>query len=64
MEKLVEYHPFITFVHLVKQNESDFDTNCRKKETSDTLTTRRSNKLNQFLQKEPWWRKAPWTVIC
>lgn len=39
------------------------DTDCRKKETSETLTTSRSRRLNQFLQKEPWWRNAPWTVI-
>lgn len=40
-----------------------FNTDCRKKETRETLTTSRSSRLNQFLQKEPWWRKAPWTVI-
>lgn len=39
------------------------NTDCRKKETRETLTTSRSSRLNQFLQKEPWWRKAPWTVI-
>jgi len=39
-------------------------TYCKKKETRDTLTTKRSNRLNQFLQKEPWWRNAPCTVIC
>ena len=48
----------------VLANQADFDTNWRKKETSETLTTSRSSKLNQFLQKEPWWRNAPWTVIC
>lgn len=46
------------------QNVCCLDTDCRKKETKETLTTRRSNKLNQFLQNEPWWRNAPWTVIC
>jgi hypothetical protein len=33
------------------------------KEMRDTLTTRRSNRLNQLRQKEPRCRKAPNTVI-
>lgn len=56
-----EQHPLV--LALGSNVLSDFDTNWRKKETSETLTTSRSSKLNQFLQKEPWWRNAPWTVI-
>lgn len=41
-----------------------FPTYWMPKEMSETLTTSRSRRLNQFRQNEPLCRKAPYAVIC
>lgn len=64
LKPIIQYTvPSVMVWLLMQTNDANFDTNWRKKETSETLTTSRSSKLNQFLQNEPWWRNAPWTVI-